>query len=70
MLIRNESTRDKQSAAAQKSALVELPAPDTQDQTVCMSDADFDAGLTRAVYNVHQNKDVQPAATVKLPGKL
>ena len=48
---------------AAKSIPVQLPQPDTHDQTVRMSDADFDAGITQAVKNVQQNKDKQDIDT-------
>ena len=49
--------QNSQQQSYKATALVHRPDP--FDQTVQMSDADFDAGLMHAAQNVHQNKDNQ-----------
>ena len=55
--------------AGDKSAPIQLPAPDTWSQEVEMTDQIFDEGLTQAVYNTLNDEitTVQPEAPVKLP---
>ena len=55
--------------AGDKSAPIQLPAPDTWAQEVQMTDQTFDDGLTQAVYNTLNDEitNVQPEAAVKLP---
>ena len=57
-------------SATPKSGNKQLPAQDTHEQTVRMTDKSFDDSLKQAVHNVQniqQNKDKRPEAASKLP---
>ena len=47
--------------------LTQPPRPDPFDQSVRMSDAQFDAGLLHAADNVQKEGDKQPRAVVQMP---
>ena len=66
---RPSSTAAQQEVAADKSSTGQLPDTDTWSEEVSMTDAEFDDGLTQAVYNVLNDEitDKQPEAALKFP---
>ena len=70
LLLQSQPQTDQQPAAAPKSGYKRVAAPDTQKQSVRITNERFDDSLNpsvQRVQNVHQYKDKQPEAASELP---